>query len=375
MSRVTLVVPAYNESGNIELFFKSCTEAQKGSSHIFDYVFIDDGSSDGTFDVVKRLSERNPNSGIKGIRFSRNFGKEAGILAGLRNSTGEYTVVVDADLQQNPKYIIEMADFLDNNPNYDCVACYQKDRKENGLMKFMKKSFYKIMDNSSDTNFVEDASDFRMMRREMVDAVLQLGEYHRFSKGIFSWVGFTTYYMPYEVEERHSGDTSWNFKSLTKYALEGIFGFSPKPLRISTWIGAITSVLALVFLLYIVLKTAIVGKDVPGYATIVCLILIVGGVQMVLLGIMGEYISRIFVETKHRPIYIVKECVDSSGNQGANADEAYSARHGANSYNFYREENVGFGAHVDKENTGDHVYNTAKRDEKEETELFKWEKI
>ena len=282
---------------------------------------------------------------------------------------------MDADLQQNPKYIIEMADFLDNNPNYDCVACYQKDRKENGLMKFMKKSFYKIMDNSSDTNFVEDASDFRMMRREMVDAVLQLGEYHRFSKGIFSWVGFTTYYMPYEVEERHSGDTSWNFKSLTKYALEGIFGFSPKPLRISTWIGAITSVLALVFLLYIVLKTAIVGKDVPGYATIVCLILIVGGVQMVLLGIMGEYISRIFVETKHRPIYIVKECVDSSGNQGANADEAYSARHGANSYNFYREENVGFGAHVDKENTGDHVYNTAKRDEKEETELFKWEKI
>ena len=184
MSRVTLVVPAYNESGNIEPFFKSCTEVQKGSSHIFDYVFIDDGSSDGTFDVVKRLSERNPNSGIKGIRFSRNFGKEAGILAGLRNSTGEYTVVVDADLQQNPKYIIEMADFLDNNPNYDCVACYQKDRKENGLMKFMKKSFYKIMDNSSDTNFVEDASDFRMMRREMVDAVLQLGEYHRFSKGI-----------------------------------------------------------------------------------------------------------------------------------------------------------------------------------------------
>ncbi len=315
MSSISLVIPAFNEKNNIVPFYTRCEEVLKtelstelssgGFSHDFNYVFIDDGSSDGTFDEIKKIAAANPR--VHGIRFSRNFGKEAGILAGLRSSSGDYTVIIDADLQQNPKYVLEMANFLDSNPDYDCVACYQKDRKEGPVMKGMKKVFYKVMDETSDTRFVEDASDFRMMRREMVEAVLQLGEYHRFSKGIFSWVGFNTYYMPYDVEDRYSGETSWSIRKLAKYAVDGVIGFSTTPLRLSTWLGGITSLAALIFLIYNVIKVLVFGKDVPGYATIVCLILIVGGVQMVLLGIMGEYISRIFIESKHRPIYIIKE--------------------------------------------------------------------
>ncbi len=316
MSKITLVIPAYNEKQNIGPFLNRCQDVEKESGHRFSYVFIDDGSGDGTFDEISRLAGSNSN--IRGIKFSRNFGKEAGILAGLRecvkdyNSQHEYTVIIDADLQQDPKYVVQMANFLDNNPDYDCVACYQKDRKESGFMKFMKKRFYKMIDESSDTHFEENVSDFRMMRMEMVEAVLQLGEYHRFSKGIFSWVGFNTYYMPYEVEERLHGTTTWTFSKLFKYGVDGIIGFSTAPLRASTWLGIITSVVALVLLLYSVIKTIAFGRDVPGFATIVCLILIMGGVQMILLGIMGEYISRIFMESKKRPIYIVKDTIGIS---------------------------------------------------------------
>ncbi len=330
MSRITLVVPAFNEKGNIEPFYRRAKEVEEKSNHIFDFVFIDDGSSDGTFDVIRRLSEEDGSTGrVYGISFSRNFGKEAGILAGLKTSASlrnTYTVIIDADLQQDPEYVVTMADFLDSNPEYDCVACYQEDRQENSVMKFMKKCFYKMMDSASETKFVEDASDFRMMRGEMVNAVLQLGEYHRFSKGIFSWVGYNTHYMPYKVAERLTGETTWTFRKLFSYAVDGIMGFSTTPLRISTWVGGITSVAALVFLLYNIIKVIAFGRDVPGYATVVCLILIVGGIQMVLLGIMGEYISRIFVETKHRPIYIVKDFVEpkpasSDDQEDENSDE------------------------------------------------------
>ena len=321
MSRITLVVPAFNEKGNIGPFLSRCQEVEKASSHVFDYVFIDDGSSDGTYEEIERVCANNPNAKIRGIRFSRNFGKEAGILAGLRHSEGDYTVIIDADMQQDPSYVVQMADFLDNNPDYDCVACYQKDRKEGFFMKLSKKLFYKFMDEASDTHFEEDASDFRMLRREMVEAALQLGEYHRFSKGIFSWVGFNTHFMPYEVMERHSGQTTWTFKKLTKYAIDGIIGFSTAPLRASIWLGIIASLASLLFLIFNIIKTIAFGRDVPGYATIVCLILLVGGIQMVLLGIMGEYISKIFIESKKRPIYIIKDTVGVNRNHEAGAND------------------------------------------------------
>lgn len=311
MSRITLVVPAFNEKGNIEPFYRRCLEVESKSNHRFDWVFIDDGSTDGTFDEMKRIAGAS-GRGVYAISFSRNFGKEAGILAGLKTAAkikNDYTVIIDADLQQDPEYAVKMANFLDQNEDYDCVACCQEGRREGAFMKFLKKRFYRMIDNASDTEFVEDASDFRMLRQEMVDAVLQLGEYHRFSKGIFSWVGFNTYYMPYTVAERLTGESSWTLRKLMSYAVDGIMGFSAVPLRLATLVGVITSAAALLFLIYNIIKVIAFGRDVPGYTTIVSLILIVGGIQMVLLGIMGEYISRIFIESKKRPIFIVKDYV------------------------------------------------------------------
>ena len=302
-----MIVPALNEKDNIFPFFDRCAEVEKENNTLFRFVFIDDGSTDGTFEEIKRLKEAHPDRSISGISFSRNFGKEAAMYAGLKECDSELAVIIDADLQQDPSHVIEMSRILDEHPEYDSVCCYQTKRHEGLVNRVFKKIFYGSINHMSETGFVENASDFRMLRREMVRAILSLGEYYRFSKGIFSWVGFNTCYIPYEANARLHGDTNWTFRKLTRYAIEGFIGFSTFPLRLATLFGMITSAAALIYMIVTIIQKLTVGIDAPGYATVVCLILLIGGIQMLLLGIIGEYLARTYMEVKHRPIFIIKE--------------------------------------------------------------------
>ncbi|MBR2560393.1 MAG: glycosyltransferase [Firmicutes bacterium] len=307
MEKITLIIPAFNEKENVFPFFERCEEVEKENSAEFRYVFIDDGSRDGTFAEIQRLKAAHPSRSITGLSFSRNFGKEAAMFAGLKEVSTDYAVIIDADLQQDPSHVIEMYRILEESPEYDSVCCYQSKRHESFTSIVFKKLFYGSINRMSDTRFVENASDFRMLRKGVVDAILSLGEYYRFSKGIFSWVGFNTCYIPYEVNDRLHGKTTWTFRKLTRYAIDGFIGFSTSPLHLATVFGLITSVAALIYLIITVIQKLTVGIDAPGYATIVCLILLIGGIQMLLLGIIGEYIARTYIEVKHRPIYIIKE--------------------------------------------------------------------
>ncbi len=303
----SLVVPCYNEEANVRAFFAACREAI-GDKMSYEVVFINDGSRDNTWGELKALYEQYPEH-IKLINLSRNFGKEAGMYAGLQRAEGDYVTVIDADMQQRPEIALEMVDFLEANPDVDCVAAYQAQRRENKFIAACKKLFYKFIDFACEISFKAGASDFRTMRREMVKAVLAMSEYHRFSKGIFSWVGFNTHYVPYEVQERQGGKSSWSFGKLCKYAFEGIISFTTFPLRIATIVGALMSVASLLYMIIVVVQKLAFGIDLPGYATIVVLILLIGGLQMIMLGIIGEYIARIYIQGKHRPVYIAKEYI------------------------------------------------------------------
>ena len=238
------------------------------------------------------------------MHFSRNFGKEAAIYAGMKHTKGEMVTFIDADLQQRPEIAREMVQILDAHEEYDCVAAYQEVRNEGKLLDFFKRSFYKLINRMCDVEFVNGASDFRTCRRVMIDAILQLPEYYRFSKGIFSWVGFDTYFMPYHAEKRHAGETKWSFWKLFKYAVDGIIGYSTTPLRISTGLGAVFSLLSMLYLIWVVLEKLIRGIAVPGYATLVVLTLLIGGIQLLMLGIAGEYIARTYMQGKNRPVYL-----------------------------------------------------------------------
>ncbi|MFC3927544.1 glycosyltransferase family 2 protein [Streptococcus caprae] len=307
MTTISLVIPCYNEEGNIFEMLKACQQTFSACPAQIEYVFINDGSKDKTFSELQNLYQTYPNEQIKVINFSRNFGKEAAMYAGLQHATGEYTAIIDADLQQDPKYVLEMFNFLETNPDYDMVACYQKERRESALLKSFKRLFYVLMNAISEIEFIANASDFRMMRREVVDAILQLKESHRFSKGIFSWVGFETYYRPYEVKDRQHGQTSWSFRKLFSYALSGFVGFSTAPLKIATLLGASVSGVSFIYLFYTVWRWLVQGNDVPGFTTIVSLILFSSGLQMILIGILGEYLAHTFLQVKERPIYIVRD--------------------------------------------------------------------
>ena len=215
--------------------------------------------------------------------------------------------IIDADLQQRPEVVLRMLDTINNNEELDCVAAYQEKRKESKLMISLKNAFYRIINKVTEVDFVSGASDFRLMKRNMVDAVLEMTEYHRFSKGILSWVGFNTEYIPYNAEERESGESKWSTRKLFKYAFEGIISFSTFPLKLAAYVGFISSVLSVLYLIFVIIKKLAFGIDVPGYATIVVLVLFLGGLQLFSLGILGEYISKIYVQVKNRPIYILKE--------------------------------------------------------------------
>ena len=306
--KLSLVVPCYNEQDNVQAFYDAAREAFRGCGYEYELVMVNDGSRDRTADELKRLfEEKKDEANLTMVHFSRNFGKEAAILAGMRRAKGELVALIDADLQQRPEIVRHMVEILDEHPEYDCVAAYQEERKEGKSLSFFKGMFYKLINQVSEVDFVNGASDFRTCRRVMVDAILSLPEYYRFSKGIFSWVGFETYYIPYQVEERHAGTSKWSFRKLFQYAMEGIIGFSTAPLRLATVLGGGASLLAVIYLIITVLKRLICGVDVPGYATIVALILLIGGIQMLMLGIIGEYIARIYMQGKNRPIYIEKQ--------------------------------------------------------------------
>ncbi len=308
--KLSLVVPCFNEENNVEKFLQ---EVKNTFNIDYEIVFVNDGSTDNTNIVLKLLAKENEN--VQVITFSRNFGKEAAMYAGLSASRGEMVCVIDADLQQHPQVVLEMTEILDKNPNTDCVTAYQRKRSEGVIMSGIKSVFYKLINAISDVNFVNGASDFRLMRRTMVEAVLSITEYHRFSKGIFSWVGFNTEYIPYEAKKRENGKSKWNVKKLTKYALEGIMSFSTRPLRFAAYVGFVSSLISIIYMLVVVIQKIFRGIDVPGYATIVGLVLLLGGLQLFCLGVLGEYLAKMYIQVKNRPVYIVKEHIKSDENE------------------------------------------------------------
>ena len=304
--KLSLVVPCYNEAENVALFQNTVMEAFRDCGFDYEIIFIDDGSRDGTLHNLRKLhkAQKCP---VKVVSFSRNFGKEAGLYAGLQQAEGEYITLIDADLQQRPEIVLQMVKILDMEPQFDVVAAYQDRRGEGKVLSFFKKSFYAIINRLSKVTLQPDASDFRTFRRSVRDSILKLGEYHRFSKGIFAWVGYSTQFIPYTACERANGTTKWNFWKLLDYAIEGIIGYSTAPLRFATITGSFTAVAAFVYLFAVILEKLIWGIDVPGYATIIVLILLLGGIQLLCIGIIGEYVGRTFEQSKDRPIYIAKE--------------------------------------------------------------------
>ena len=304
--KLSLVVPCYNEAENVAAFQDAVISALAGCGYDYEIVFVNDGSRDATLHNLKKLyhAQKCP---VKVISFSRNFGKEAGLYAGLHYASGEYISLIDADLQQRPEIVRDMVNILDEKPDCDVVAAYQDRRGEGKVLSFFKKSFYAIINHLSDVTLHSDASDFRTFRRSVRDSILSMGEYHRFSKGFFAWVGYETEFIPYTACERAAGTTKWSFRKLMNYAIDGIIGFSTKPLRMATYLGTLTAGAALIYLIFVVLEKLIKGIDIPGYATIIVLILLLGGIQLLCIGIIGEYVGKVFEQSKERPVYIAKE--------------------------------------------------------------------
>ena len=292
--KLSLVVPCYNEEDNIRDFYHA-------AKHVFD----------AELEKVFNLHE----ASVVVETFSRNFGKEAAIYAGFQKATGDLITVIDADLQQRPETVAKMVKILLDNEEIDCVAAYQEKRQEGKLVSKLKDMFYKIINRTSEIEFFPGASDFRTFRRSVVDAVLSLPEYHRFSKGIFSWVGFNTCYIPYTAEKRNAGETKWSINKLFRYAVEGFISYTTFPLKIATGLGLFTSLCAIIYLFVVVIQKLCIGNPVPGYPTIVVLILLLGGIQLTILGIIGEYLARMYIQEKHRPIYIEKKLLDYKKNQ------------------------------------------------------------
>lgn len=305
MKKIDIVVPCYNEQEVLSAFYKTTEEiVSKIDDCNFHYIFVDDGSKDDTLLILKGL--KSTYSNVDYISFSRNFGKEAGMYAGLQNSKGDYVIVMDADLQHPPLLIPDMVAAI--NEGYDCCAAYRTNRKgEAPIRSFLSKQFYKVNNMLTSVKMPYGAVDFRIMSRQMVDAIVSMSEAERFSKGIFSYVGFNTKWIPYTNVERTLGVTKWRLRSLLNYAIDGITSFSVAPLHMISIMGLVISSLAIIYGIYIFIKTSILGVDLPGYASTIILLLFLGGVIELSLGVISEYLARIFVESKNRPIYIAKE--------------------------------------------------------------------
>ena len=304
--KLSLVVPCYNEAENVENFQNAVIEAFSGCAYDYEIVFVDDGSRDATLHNLKKLYKAQA-CPMKIVSFSRNFGKEAALYAGMQLADGKYISLIDADLQQRPEIVRDMVETLDRQPEVDVVAAYQDRRGEGKLLSLFKKCFYAVINRLSDVQLRSDASDFRTFRRSVRDSILELAEYHRFSKGIFAWVGYNTTFIPYTACKRAAGKTKWSFRKLMNYAIDGIIGFSTKPLRIAAYLGFFTAAAAFIYLIIVILEKLIAGIAIPGYATIIVLILLLGGMQLFCIGIIGEYVGKTYEQSKERPIYIAKE--------------------------------------------------------------------
>lgn len=304
---ISIVIPCYNEQDAIPIFYKEITKTAGAfpKEIDFEYLFIDDGSSDNTLKVVKELAEHD--SRVKYFSFSRNFGKEAAIYAGLEHSKGDYVCTIDVDLQDPPHLLHEMCHSLQNEP-YDCVATRRVSRKgEPPIRSFFAKAFYQLINKISKVEIVDGARDYRLMTRTMVNAILEVKECNRFSKGIFSWVGFRTKWIDYENVERSAGETKWSFWKLLLYSLDGIIAYSTVPLAIASILGILLCFLSFIYIITIVCKTLIWGDPVAGYPSLICIITFLGGIQLFCIGILGQYLSRTYIETKRRPIYLLRE--------------------------------------------------------------------
>jgi glycosyltransferase involved in cell wall biosynthesis len=306
MKTLTLIVPCYNEEQALPYFYDEvCLVSKELTEYELEFLFVDDGSKDGTLALVKELAQKDKR--VKYLSFSRNFGKEGAMYAGFCNASGDLVAVMDADMQDPPSLLPQMLKLLESD-EYDSVATRRVTRKgEPKIRSFFARRFYKIMGRISDVDVVDGARDFRLMKRKMVDAIVAMGETNRFSKGIFGWIGFKTYWLEYENVERIAGETKWSFWKLFKYSLEGITNFSDAPLKIASWSGIFFTFIAVVAMLFVFIRALAFGDSVAGWPSTICIILFIGGIQLFCLGIIGQYISKIFRETKKRPIYIVAE--------------------------------------------------------------------
>ena len=306
MPEISIVVPCYNEEASLPLFYREITRVAAEMDYAdFEFVFIDDGSEDNTLPTLRRLAAADRR--VRFVSFSRNFGKEAGMLAGLEAATGDYIALMDADLQDPPALLPELYKAV-TEEGYDCAATRRTTREgEPPIRSFCARMFYKIINKISDADIVDGARDYRLMRRSMVDAILSLREYNRFSKGIFGWVGFKTKWVPYVNVERVAGETKWSFRKLFRYSLEGIVAFSTVPLALASVLGVLVCLAAFVFVVVVLVKTLAFGDPVGGWPSMMCVILFLGGVQLLCIGILGQYLSKTYLEAKRRPVYLVRE--------------------------------------------------------------------
>ena len=307
MEKISVIVSCYNEEESLPLFYEEMERVRKQDFENidFEYIFVDDGSKDKTLEEIKQLAKED--SKVRYISFSRNFGKEAAMYAGLESAKGDYVTLMDADLQDPPSLLRKMYDSI-KNEGYDCIGTRRVTRKgEPPIRSFFARLFYKLINRMSDIEMVDGARDYRLMTRQMVDSIISMKEYNRYSKGIFSFVGFKTKWIEYENIERVAGETKWSFWKLFKYAIEGITAFSTFPLILSSVIGLVFCVISFLLILFIVIRTLIYGDPTSGWPSMVCIIFLVSGVQLFSLGIIGQYLSKTYLEVKNRPIYIIRE--------------------------------------------------------------------
>lgn len=307
MDKISVIVSCYNEQESLPLFYKEMERVRKQDFEgiDFEYIFVNDGSKDKTLEEIKKLKELD--NKVRYVSFSRNFGKEAAMLAGLDYSTGDYITLMDADLQDPPSLLRKMYDAI-KNEGYDCVGTRRVTRKgEPPIRSFFARMFYKIINKMSKVEMVDGARDYRLMTRQMVDSIISIREYNRYSKGLFSFVGFKTKWIEYENVERVAGETKWSFWKLFKYALEGITAFSTTPLIFSSILGLLFCLVSFIMIIFIVARTLTYGDPTSGWPSMVCIIFFVSGIQLFSLGIIGQYLSKAYLEVKHRPIYIIKE--------------------------------------------------------------------
>ena len=303
--KISLIIPCYNEQEALPIFYEETKKVMESMTCDYELIFVNDGSKDGTLALLKELADADEH--VSYIGFSRNFGKEAAMYAGFCNAGGDYVAVMDADMQDPPSLLPQMLEILETG-EYDSVATRRVTRKgEPKIRSWFARMFYRIINHISDADIVDGARDFRLMKRSMADAIVEMGEYNRFSKGIFGWIGFRTYWLPYENVNRVAGETKWNFWKLFKYAIDGVINFSQMPLSIASWFGMFMTVVAFIAVLFIVIRKLVFGDPVDGWASTVCILTLIGGIQLFCMGIMGQYIAKTYIEVKKRPHYIVSE--------------------------------------------------------------------